>query len=67
MRIQDHARIQDLCRRRDLIDVEQMARYLGGTRRLDERDIPLNTPEGQRLLGARDLIAEEAFEERDSR
>jgi len=27
----------------------------------DEFDIPLNTPEGQRLLGARDVIAEEAF------
>jgi hypothetical protein len=34
---------------------------------MDEFDIPLNTPEGQRLLGARDVIAEEAFEERDSR
>jgi hypothetical protein len=33
----------------------------------DELSIPLNTPEGQHLLGARDLIAEEAFEERDSR
>jgi hypothetical protein len=27
----------------------------------DELDIPLNTPEGQILLGARDVIAEEAF------
>jgi len=27
----------------------------------DELEIPLNTPEGQRLLGARDVIAEEAF------
>ena len=26
-----------------------------------ELDIPLNTPEGQILLGARDVIAEEAF------
>jgi len=29
----------------------------------DELEIPLNTPEGQRLLGARDVIAEEAFKE----
>lgn len=28
---------------------------------MSEFDIPLNTPEGQRLLGARDVIAEEAF------
>ena len=27
----------------------------------DELDIPVNTPEGQILLGARDVIAEEAF------
>ena len=27
----------------------------------DELDIPLDTPEGQILLGARDVIAEEAF------
>lgn len=27
----------------------------------DELEIPLNTPEGQRLLGARDVIAEDAF------
>jgi len=27
----------------------------------DERDTPLNTPAGQILLGARDVIAEEAF------
>ncbi len=33
----------------------------------DELDIPVNTPEGQILLGARDVIAEEAFVERDSR
>jgi hypothetical protein len=29
----------------------------------DELDIPLNTLEGQIMLGARDLIAEEAFTE----
>ena len=29
----------------------------------DELDIPLNTLEGQVMLGARDLIAEEAFTE----
>ena len=29
----------------------------------DELEIPLNTLEGQRLLGARDMIAEEAFAE----
>jgi len=28
---------------------------------IDELDIPLNTLEGQIMLGARDLIAEEAF------
>jgi hypothetical protein len=27
----------------------------------DELEIPLDTPEGQILLGARDVIAEEAF------
>ena len=29
----------------------------------DEEDFPLNTVEGQVLLGARDVIAEEAFAE----
>ena len=33
----------------------------------DELEMPLNTPEGQRLLGARDVIAEEAFAEGDAR
>jgi hypothetical protein len=38
-----------------------MATDPGGKREMSELDIPLNTPEGQRLLGARDVIAEEAF------
>jgi hypothetical protein len=34
---------------------------MDGVMQPDELEIPLNTLEGQRLLGARDVIAEEAF------
>jgi hypothetical protein len=41
---------------------------MDGVMQADELEIPLNTLEGQRLLGARDVIAEEAFaEEREWR